>query len=221
MISNTYFSNDPTSNPLNAASHAVARKLGRINRGSSKDPSHLEVPNQDVPLFGSPEWNSMYGSTQNKLVPPNQDIPLGDQLKGSGFLPGSDSIFKTSDGVVLDFKTRKVLFDPHTNNKAHWGNPNEVISFGMTTAYESPRREFEELIAKSFDSNGAIDHIAVDDQMYTNQIDPKSAQYWIQAEKEAAKLVSSMSDKQKKMISDFESHFPMSRLIEESMKSRV
>ena len=105
----------------------------------------------------------MYRSTQNKLVPPNQDIPLGDQLKGSGFLPGSDSIFKTSDGVVLDFKIRKVLFDPHTNNKAHWGNPNEVISFGMTTAYESPRREFEELIAKSFDSNGAIDHIAVDD----------------------------------------------------------
>lgn len=54
--------------------------------------------------------------------------------------------------------------------------------------------------------------------MVGEPIDPKSAAYWLKASEEAEKLIDNMTDEQKKLISDFESHFPKSRLIEESLK---
>lgn len=52
------------------------------------------------------------------------------------------------------------------------------------------------------------------------QVDPKSAKYWLQAEEEAEKLQTEMSDEQKKMLADFEKHFPRSKLVEESKKAQ-
>lgn len=56
------------------------------------------------------------------------------------------------------------------------------------------------------------------DSIDDNEIDPASAEYWLRAQEESEKMMSSMTDEQKKMIADFENHFPKSRLIEECKK---
>lgn len=53
---------------------------------------------------------------------------------------------------------------------------------------------------------------------YVEQMDSKSAAYWLKAREETEKLVSSMTDEQKALVARFEAHFPKSRLVEESKK---
>jgi len=77
MISNTHQSNDPVMNPFNQRSVEVARSIGKINYGKAGTPKNLQVPCQDIPMFGSDEWNERYDQ-RSKLVPPNQDIPMTD-----------------------------------------------------------------------------------------------------------------------------------------------
>lgn len=73
--------------------------------------------------------------------------------------------------------------------------------------------------------DGVVDATSVDElQNFMNgydddHIDPASAQYWLKAQEESEKMMSSMSDEQKKMISDFEKHFPKPKLIEECKKN--
>ena len=81
----------PLANPLNRHRFQEGPRRGAASRPA--DPSKLEVPNQDVPLYGSDEWRERY-QAQSGLTVPNQDVPPGDQLGGSGFIPGSDRLFR-------------------------------------------------------------------------------------------------------------------------------
>lgn len=49
-------------------------------------------------------------------------------------------------------------------------------------------------------------------------LNPNELEYWIKAKEETEKMIDNMTDDQKKLIADFEAHFPKSRLIEENLK---
>lgn len=204
----TGFDSNPLANPFNT-------RCGKSGITLSKSPKDLQVPNQDVPLFGTPEWEMRYGNLQKRLEVPNQDIPLGDQLKGNGFIGNSDRLFRLADGTILDFKTRKVISQPSANNSQYWKNTGEDIDcsdYGMWNDACEPT--LEDLISRIDDYYGRSS-LNNDDNLDQTSID-----YWIRAEEEADVLKSTMTDAQKQMIANFEHHFPKSRLIEESRKQK-
>lgn len=215
----------PLANPFNQREHgnvhighAMQGKYFKVSRPS--DPKTLEVPNQDVPFMGDMPYNA----GRSDLTVPNQDIPLGDQLNaGSGgrFMPGHDNIFITSDGTVLDFKAHKILRLPHEPDPHCWGDPNKTISMdsmGVVPTMNNVHRDIplEELINNVSKYAGT----AMPDGTMLEPMDPRSAAYWLKAREETDKLMSSMTDAQKKMIADFEAHFPKSRLIDEAKKAQ-
>ena len=163
-------------------------------------------------MFGTPEWDALYNKQKNLTVP-NQDVPLGDQLRGNGFI--NDNLFRLSDGSIVDFKKRQIVFQPKQDNSS-WGT--RII------------RHESDIGSWNDPSEISLDDLINNDEKYKNTampngslmvgepIDPKSAAYWLKASEEAEKLIDNMTDEQKKLISDFESHFPKSRLIEESLK---
>lgn len=199
--------NDPSplANPLNSG----YRRPMKITRPF--DPSKLEVPNQDIPPNGSPEWYAMQAG--NGLTVPNQDVPLGDQLRGAGFLPGSDRLFRLSDGSLIDFKTGRIA-SRQRQVPGYWGDPNKTISYCQKAEMENGTGpSMEDLIANMDAYRGT----ATPDGNY---MDARSAAYWLKAQEEAEKLVAGMTDAQKGALSAFEAHFPKSKLIEESRKLR-
>lgn len=201
------FNPNPLANPFNTL-------LGKCSISTCKNPKDLQVPNQDVPLYGTPEWEMRYGNSQKRLEVPNQDIPFGDQLRGNGFIGNSDRLFRLADGTLLDFKTRKVISQPTASNSQYWGNPSQDIDYsdyGMWN--DSCEPKLEDLI------NRIDDYYGRTAPNIDCNLDQKSIDYWIRAEEEADALRSSMTDAQKEMIADFEHHFPKSRLIEESKKA--
>lgn len=129
--------NDPSplANPLNSG----YRRPMRITRPS--DPSDLQVPNQDVPLNGSPEWYA----ARSRLTVPNQDVPLGDRLRGSGFLPGSDRLFRLADGTVMDFRTGRIAYAAR-QTEGYWGDPNRTLTYQDATETR-PEPTIDDLIA--------------------------------------------------------------------------
>ena len=199
------FNPNPLANPFNT-------RVGKCSLNTSKNPKNLQVPNQDVPLYGSPEWEQRYGNAQRQLTVPNQDIPLGDQLKGNGFLRNSDRLFRLADGTLVDFKTRKVIYSPNSEKSQYHGNPNARISMSIGSWNDGTGPKLEDLIDRIDDYYGRVHHNDA------NQLDQDSIDYWLKAEEEAEAMKSSMTDAQKAMIADFEKHFPKSRLIEESKK---
>ena len=216
--------NDPSpmANPFNSYGH------GNFNTGRANVHSHishtgkvaanLQVPNQDIPYNGSPEW---YAMQRNNLQPPNQDIPLGDQCQGCGFLPGSDRLFRTSDGTIFDFKSKRIV-RWEQDIPGYWGDPSRVIGMDnmgvipQMTGGVSQSPSMAELINNIDMYKGT----AMPDGSLMEPMDAKSAAYWLKAEEEASKLVANMSDEQKSMMAAFEAHFPKSKLIEESRKTR-
>ena len=210
-FSNGHFNPNPLANPFNT-------RLGPANY--SLNPSNMQPQRMSINTKSSalPDPIPFNGIDSSKLQVPNQDIPLGDQLKGNGFVNGSDSIFTLQDGTVLDFKARKVLFDPNKKNSQYWGDPNRTLEFNNPFG-DHPQNDFNSLIDNAFNGNQNGNQNGNAAQL-DDQLDPASISYWMQAEKEAQELKDKMSDDQKKMIQDFEDHFPMSRLIEESMKRR-
>lgn len=86
--------------------------IDRANRGGyinhQRGAKSLQVPNQDIPPNGSPEWYAML--KRNRLEVPNQDVPPGDAVGRCAcgrFL--NDRLFALSDGTVLDYKTGRVV----------------------------------------------------------------------------------------------------------------
>lgn len=185
----------------------------RLYSSATINKTQLTVPNQDVPMFGTPEWDALYNKQKNLTVP-NQDVPLGDQLRGSGFI--NDNLFRLADGSIVDFKKRQIVFQPK-QDRDNWGT--RVI------------RHESDLGSWNDPSQISLDELVNNTEKYKNTampngslqigepIDPKSAAYWLKASEEAEKLIDNMTDEQKQLIADFESHFPKSRLIEESRKS--
>lgn len=206
----TFGNPNPFANPLNSS---WQRHTG-MTISHQADAKNLIVPNQDVPMFGTPEWYAKCGNASNRLTVPNQDVPLGDQLRGSGFLPGRDDLFMVSDGTILNFKTGKVVRAAR-RVPGYWGDPDADISMRET---ENTRREptLDELISNP----DAYAGTATPSGELLEPIDPDSAAYWLRAEEEAEKLVGNMTAAQKAAIADFERHFPKSRLIDEAKKSK-
>ena len=208
----TYNNSHPLANPFNSRMFSNNGMNPRLYSSSCIDKSTLTVPNQDVPMFGTPEWDALYNKQKNLTVP-NQDVPLGDQLRGNGFI--NDNLFRLSDGSIVDFKKRQIVFQPKQDNSS-WGT--RII------------RHESDIGSWNDPSEISLDDLINNDEKYKNTampngslmvgepIDPKSAAYWLKASEEAEKLIDNMTDEQKKLISDFESHFPKSRLIEESLK---
>lgn len=217
-FSNGTYSPHPLANPFNTRLGGSNISLNPlINRNASANnvnPKDLQVPNQDVPLYGTPEWNQKYGKV-NDLQVPNQDVPLGDQSGKQGFIRNS-SIFRCHDGTIVDFRSRKVIYTPDDPNSQYWGNPNSTISRGTEKSWndeigptiDQMINNIDQYYGRNSEQNQIVD------------IDPESVKYWIQAQEEAEKLKSQMTDYQKQMIAQFESHFPKSRLIEESKKCK-
>lgn len=147
-----------------------------------------------------------------KLEVPNQDVPSGDQTGKQGFI-GNSSIFRCHDGTIVDYKTGKILSTPDNPASQYWGNQNLEIRHSMQS-WNDEDQSLDQLINKI---NDYYDNRNIPIQQAI--IDQKSAAYWLKAQEEAEKLKSQMSDEQKKMIDDFEKHFPKSKFIEESKKN--
>lgn len=184
---------NPLANPLNDRPFGNVNfgKMAAgfyINRGAGGNPKNLTLP-ESKPV----DFNAL-AEKQSGLTVPNQDVPLGDQLRGNGFL--NDNVMRLSDGSVVDFKNRKVFEVPSV--PGYWGNPNASIGHGYVDGMSWNGNE------RKADGQSQI----VDDA--------KSAEYWRNAEIESEKLKTEMTDAQKAEIAEFESHFPKSRLIDES-----
>lgn len=172
-------------------------------------------------MFGTQEWDERY-SAQNSLTVPNQDIPLGDQIgNGSGFVQGSDRLFRLADGTLLDFKSGRVLAEPKRCD-GYWGDPNRTITMdgsGVAPVVNGASRDIpmEKLIS---DMDRYVGTALPNGELAEpfEEIDPRSAAYWLKAEEEAERMQAEMTDDQKRTLAVFMAHFPKSRLIEESKK---
>lgn len=120
---------------------------------------------------------------------------------------------------MLDFKTRQVIHSPNKEDSEYWGDPNKTISFDRDDSWNATETKLEDLISRIDQYYGRASSSNPSVDAMNSQLDPRSAQYWLQAEEEAEKLKSSMTMQQKAMIADFEHHFPKSRLIEEAKKA--
>ena len=220
--SNGAFSPHPLANPfntrlgpsnysLNPCKNADATRQFHTAGGN---PRNLQVPNQE-PTYDQVQSAEQAQLQRKSLQVPNQDIPLGDNLGRRGFLKKNSSLFRCLDGTVLDFKTGKVIHSPNDPSLEYWGNPDATVSKESSIGTWNDEETVDSLIANI-------------DQYYGRatpgsngmQVDSKSAKYWLQAEEEAEKLQTEMSDEQKKMLADFEKHFPRSKLVEESKKAQ-
>lgn len=222
-FANGAFNPLPQANPLNTRIYGnislnpMSPMATQSKFRACKSPEDLQVPNQDVPMYGSDEWNAKYAK-QDQLQVPNQDIPPGDQLGGNGFIQNSDRLFRLADGTVVDFKTRKVLYSPNKESSQYWGDPSKTISM-ESQCWNDEETKLEDLISKIDQYYGRASSGSSSVDAMNAQLDPKSAKYWLQAQQEAEKMKSSMTQQQKDMIADFEHHFPKSRLIEEAKKA--
>lgn len=198
------FDANPLANPFNT-------RLGKKGITHTKNASQLAIPNQDIPVYGSLDWEQQFGDQNARLTVPNQDAPSGDQLQKSGFIGNNDRLFRLADGTVIDFKTGKILHEIKPKDPTCWGdrtlNAQESFSWNDDTG-----PTIDDLINKINEYNG--NPSALPD----SNLDKASIEYWLKAEEEAEKLKNSLTDAQKAMISAFEQHFPKSRLIEESKK---
>lgn len=217
--SNGAFCPHPLANPFNTrlgpANYSLNQLKG-VQQHAGVNKSSLEVPNQDVPMFGTPEWEQRYGqANQQELTVPNQDIPAGPVAGEHGFLPGT-SFFKCLDGTVIDFKTGKILRKQNHIDNACWGDPDKVIRppQDIERCHSSDKHELDSIVDAV--AHGKMPNFVNDGD--DDMIDPASAEYWLRAQEESEKMMASMTDEQKKMIADFEKHFPKSRLIEECKK---
>lgn len=142
---------------------------------------------------------------------------LGGVQCSPGFLPGS-SVFRLHDGTLLDFKTGRMLSRPGRSERSgEWAAPRTLTygdpNYGAAGSYGPT---MEQMIANPELYMGK----SAEEQRMASQLDPESARYWLTASREARKLEAQMTDEQKAAMAEFEKHFPESRLIEESMKSR-
>lgn len=222
--SNGAYSPNPLANPFNTRRYGnyslnpffnekAAQQLLGVNVGNG-NPKNLQVPNQDVPMYGTEEWEAKYNK-QASLTVPNQDVPEGDICGRQGFIPGTN-LFRCHDGTVVDFKTRKIVAEPG-QNPGYWGNPNERLQQGTDSSWSDVNEPtIEQMMSNLERYRGTA--VSQKDCL-DSQLDPKSAAYWLKAREEAEKLQAEMTDSQKKMLDDFEKHFPRSRLIDEAMKA--
>lgn len=79
----TWNNPNPFANPLNSGRFSNSGGITAGQKGINR--RCLEVPNQDVPFNGSPEWHDMFNK-QRELTVPNQNIPPGDQTSRIGFI---------------------------------------------------------------------------------------------------------------------------------------
>lgn len=152
------------------------------------------------------------------MTVPNQDVPAGPVAGEHGFLPGT-SFFKCLDGTVIDFKTGKILHKQRCSDSAYWGDPDKVMTppQDIGKCHSANRHELDDIVDAV--AHGEMPNFAND--VDGDMIDPASAEYWLRAQEESEKMMSSMTDEQKQMIADFEKHFPKSKLIEECKKKKM
>lgn len=220
--SNGAFSPHPLANPFNirlgssnySLNSCRNAEAARLFHKANEDPKELVVPNQE-PTYDQVQRAQQAELQRKSLQVPNQDIPLGDNLSRQGFLRKNSSLFRCLDGTVLDFKTGKVVHSPNDPGSEYWGNPDATMSTGSEIGTWKDEETVDNLIAN-------IDWYYGRAAPASNsmQVDSKSAKYWLQAEEAAEKLQAEMSDEQKKLLADFEWHFPKSKLVEEAKKAQ-
>lgn len=160
------------------------------------------MPNQDQPVYGSPEWTALHDRQSGFTVPDTApDAMLGGSATSAGFVPGRPDLFVMHDGAVISFKTGRIVkpsaarpctISPSMPGQGEWGATPSIEQL-MAGIGVSPGKPAE-------DPN----------------IDEYSRKYWEIATHEAKKLESDMTPEQKFYLQAFETHFPKSRLIDES-----
>ena len=220
--SNGAFSPHPLANPFNTRLGPSNYSLNpyrnvdaarRVHKASS-DPRNLQVPNQE-PTYDQVQRAEQAQLQRKSLQVPNQDIPPGDNLGRQGFLRKNLSLFRCLDGTILDFKTGKVVHSPNDPSSEYWGNPDATVSKESSIGTWNDEETIDNLIANIDQYYGKATPASTG-----MQVDPKSAKYWLQAEEEAEKLQAEMSDEQKRLLTNFEKHFPKSKLVEEAKKAQ-
>lgn len=199
----------PEANPFNTC------RFGNYNVGKAasgfyishtgKEAKNLQVPNQDQPMYGSPEWAALHDRQKGLTVPDTApDAMLGGTASAAGFVPGRPDLFVMHDGAVISFKTGRIVRPPPPRSGAISPSSPGQGEWGATPS-------IEQLMAGIGVSSGK----PAEDP----NIDEYSRKYWEMAAQEARKLESSMTPEQKFHLQAFETHFPKSRLIDESKKS--
>lgn len=195
----------PEANPFNT------RRFGNYNVGKAasgfyishtgKDAKNLRVPNQDQPMYGTPEWDAKYSASRGLTVPETApDAVLGGTAPSAGFVPGRPDLFVLHDGAVISLETGRLVrqappprpdVGPAMPGQGEWG----------------PTPSIGQLMA----GMGREDARAADPN-----IDEVSRRYWAMAAAEAKKLQAGMTPEQKASMAAFEAHFPAARLVDEN-----
>ena len=179
------------------------QKMLSISR--SVNPKDLTVPDS------TPYSEVIASQQQSQLTVPNSDIPYyNGPVPASGFL-GQSSLFKLSDGSVLDLKKCKVVFDPNKKwqDKGYWNDPNSNVEKPQTSNEWSPTETIESMLNRVGKPDGTY---------YDPNLDPASIAYWQRADEESKKLEQNLTDEQKKLIDLLHAGklFPLTKLVDEN-----
>ena len=195
----------PFANPLNQSrfrnyAYGQPTQQNEFSLNRSNNPRDLTVPD-------ARPYNP---NAAAKLTVPNQDIPyFNEAVPARGFL-GDSSLFKLSDGCVLDLKKCRVVFDPNKKwkDKGYWNNPNAEV--------EKPQLDNEWGPTESIES--MLNRVGKPDRTYNDpNLDPKSIAYWNKANEESKKLEQNLTDEQKQLLADLQAGkmFPLTKLVDE------
>ena len=166
---------------------------------TGKNAKYLQVPNQDQPMYGTPEYDKKYAKLRELTVPDTApDTSLNGSIMSSGFIPGRPDLFIMHDGSIISFKTGKII-------KKSLNKSNIIQNIPGQSEWDNTP-SIEQLM-QNMNNNQQFD--------YDPNIDAYSRQYWQKAVEETKKLESTLTQEQKDSLKAFEAHFPKTKFINE------
>lgn len=183
------------------------RKFGNFNVNKAESQSYIKIiknPN-DLTVPDSVISHDDIIKYQQQLTVPNQDIPYNSNIQsGNGFI-GNSTLFKLSDGSIIDFKTKRVIRAAYDNSQ-YWNDPDSKIkdlNFDTNNSWEKTPA-IEDLI-------NSINKTSI---QTNNELSEADIRYWQIAYNETKRLEQNLTDEQKQLLNDLNSGkiFPLSRL---------
>ena len=192
----------PFANPLNQS-----RFNNYMHGFSSHQQNHMHVNTNDLTI---PDAKPYDPNAYRNLTVPNSDIPYWNgPVPASGFL-GQSTMFKLSDGSVLDIKAHKIVYDPNRDWKdtEYWNAPDASINKPEYHNEWGPTETIESMLKRTERGDGTYDD---------PNLSPESIMYWKKANEESKKLEQNLTDEQKSLLDALHSGqlFPLSKLVDE------